>query len=368
MAIPGTVTNIGISAFRSCTNLAAVTIPSGVTSIGDGAFSTCTRLASVTIPNTVTSLGSSVFQNCSRLTSLTIPGSVNRIGNGAFSSCASLTSVYFQGNAPSLGTNVFLNDTNLPPSSATVFCLPGAIGWGASLGGRPTALWRPQMQTSDASFGLHTNQFGFNITWTSGTTVFVEACTNLANPIWTLLTTNTLTDGSAYFSDGQTTNSPQKLYRVGSSRGRLTRWASSVLGYSSQYTTVNWSAAQALGQPDTYPAYGDIPTAWASLTPDGSAEFLELGYDAPAPIDSVSIYETYSPGAVSKVSIRNPNTSLWQEVWSGTAAPAPAVARIFTVSFPQTSFPVSAIRIDLNSPAVPDWNEIDAVSISGVTP
>ena len=94
-----------------------------------------------------------------------------------------------------------------------------------------------------------------------------------------------------------------------------------------------------------------------------------MGYDAPAPIDSVSIYETYAPGAVSKVSVRNPNTSLWQEVWSQYyAAPAPAVARIFTVSFPQTSFPVGTIRIDLNSPAVPDWNEIDAVSISGVTP
>ena len=75
----------------------------------------------------------------------------------------------------------------------------------------------------------------------------VEACTNLANPIWTPVSTNTLTDGSAYFSDGQTTNSPQKFYRVGSGRGRLTRWASSVLGYSSQYSASFWSAAQALG-------------------------------------------------------------------------------------------------------------------------
>jgi len=38
------------------------------------------------------------------------------------------------------------------------------------------------------------------------------------------------------------------------------------------------------------------------------------------------------------------------------------------INFPPTSFPVSAIRIDLNSAAVLDWNEIDAVSISGVTP
>jgi hypothetical protein len=222
--------------------------------------------------------------------------------------------------------------------------------------------------TSGPNFGLHTNQFGFNIAWARGTTVFVEACTNLANPIWTPLATNLLTFGTAFFSDVQTTNSPQKFYRVGSGRSRLTRWANSVLGFSSQFSASSWSAAQALGQPDTYPTYGDTPTAWASLDPDASAEFIELGYDAPAPIDAVSIYETLAPGAVSKVSVRNPNTSLWEEVWSDTAAPAPAVARIFTVNFPPTSFPVSAVRIDLDSPAVPDWNEIDAVSISGVTP
>jgi|GEM_PF-796670 len=147
-----------------------------------------------------------------------------------------------------------------------------------------------------------------------------------------------------------------------------TRWASSVLGFSSQFGTDFWSAARALGQPDTYPNYGDLPTAWASASEDDQREFLELGFGAPAPISSVSIYETYAPGAVDKVSVRNPNTSLWEEVWSSPAAPAPEVARIFTVSFPMTSFPVDAIRLDLNSPAVPDWNEIDAVSIGGVTP
>ena len=40
------------------------------------------------------------------------------------------------------------------------------------------------MQTSDASFGVRTNQFGFNINWASGMAVIVEATTNLANPTW----------------------------------------------------------------------------------------------------------------------------------------------------------------------------------------
>ena len=141
------------------------------------------------------------------------------------------------------------------------------------------------------------------------------------------------------------------------------RWASSVIGFSSQYTTGDWSAAQVLGLPDTYPSYGDISSAWASLLPDDMEEFLELGYSNPAPINAVSIYETYAPGAVSKVSVRNSQTLAWVEVWSGTAAAAPEASRVFTVTFPETLFPVDAVRIDLDSPAVADWNEIDAVSI-----
>lgn len=51
------------------------------------------------------------------------------------------------------------------------------------------------------------------------------------------------------------------------------------------------------------------------------------------------------------------------EVWSGAASPEPPLARIFTVNFPLTDFPVDAVRIELDCLAVPDWNEIDAVSI-----
>jgi hypothetical protein len=75
-------------------------------------------------------------------------------------------------------------------------------------------LWTPQVQTTDASFGVRTNQFGFTITWASGMTVVVEACTNLANPTWYPLATNTLTGGSAYFSDPQWTSYPARFYRL----------------------------------------------------------------------------------------------------------------------------------------------------------
>ncbi len=95
-----------------------------------------------------------------------------------------------------------------------IYYLPGTTGWGPTFADRPTALWLPAMQTSDTSFGIQTNQFGFNIQWASGQTVVVEACTNLYNPNWQSLQTNTLTTGTSYFSDPQWANYPDRFYRL----------------------------------------------------------------------------------------------------------------------------------------------------------
>jgi hypothetical protein len=42
----------------------------------------------------------------------------------------------------------------------------------------------------------------------------LQVATNLANPIWVPLQTNTITNGSFYFSDAQWTNFPGRYYRI----------------------------------------------------------------------------------------------------------------------------------------------------------
>jgi hypothetical protein len=216
ITIGNSVTNIGSYAFSRCTSLTSVTIPNSVTSIGSDAFYFCTKLTSVTIPNSVTNIGGEAFYLCGSLTSVTIGNHVTSIGSFAFSECGGLPRVYFQGNAPSIGSYVFDGDFN-----ATVYYLPGTTGWEnfALLTGLPTVLWNPQVQTDDASFGVRTNRFGFNIAGSSNLVIVVEACTNLATPVWSPIGTNTLntfigTNGTSYFSDPDWTNYPGRYYRI----------------------------------------------------------------------------------------------------------------------------------------------------------
>jgi hypothetical protein len=257
VTIPSSVTNIGDEAFYLCTNLTTFFFQGSPPSTGTSVFYGITNAtvyflpditgwgsafdgltawalypfnytnnngaititgytgdsAAPVIPSTITGLpvtgiAIDAFAYYTSLTSVTIPNSVTNLGSVAFQWCTGLKKAYFSGNALTVAySDAFLGDTNL-----VVYYLPGTLGWGATYEGHPTAQWLPQTQTSGVSFGIETNQFGFNIQWASGQTVVVEACTNFLNPNWQPVQTNTLTTGSAYFSEPL--NFPSRYYRL----------------------------------------------------------------------------------------------------------------------------------------------------------
>jgi hypothetical protein len=207
LTIPNSVISIGDYAFNYCYSLTNASIGSSISNIGGWVFSECWRLTNVTIGSSVTNIGDGAFSSCFSLPSIWIPRSVTHIGNGAFSGCSSLRAVNFQGNALTIDSNAFSDDHNL-----IVYPSSGTTGWGATFGGAPT--WNPQVQNSRATFGVHTNRFGFNITGNSNLVVVVQVCTNLTNPLWQTLQTNTLTGGSSYFNDPQWTSFLRRFYRL----------------------------------------------------------------------------------------------------------------------------------------------------------
>lgn len=215
IAVPGTVTNIANGAFESCIGLTNVTIGEGVTTIGDDAFNNCIALTFVTIPDAVRTVGDGAFYHCVSLTNVIIGSGLTNLGHlatdgyGTFAGCAALTAVYFRSNAPIANQFVFQGDAN-----STVYYLPGTTGWSSAFGGRPTTVWMPQIQMSGSNFGFGANGFGFNLVWADGQKVIVDVCSNLNNPAWYPMRTNTVIGSTLYFSDPQSTTLPNRFYRV----------------------------------------------------------------------------------------------------------------------------------------------------------
>jgi hypothetical protein len=212
LIIPASVTSIGNRTFFDCSALTNLTIAEGVANIGDSAFSSCSALTSLTIPASVTRIGNNAFDYCLNLTNVTILGNLASLGNGAFADCLNLSNVYFQGNAPGVDLGGFLDDTG------TIYYLPGTTGWSSHLDVLPTVLRYlpyPVILNRGSNFGIQTNGFGFVISWATNQTVVVAACTNLFNPAWQPVQTNTQNGGTSYFSDSQWTNYPVRFYRVG---------------------------------------------------------------------------------------------------------------------------------------------------------
>jgi len=124
----------------------------------------------------------------------------------------------------------------------------------------------------------------------------------------------------------------------------------------------SWGPEQVIGPPDTEQG-GDIPTAWAPRSSQGSGEeWLHLGYQQAVELSEVRVRETYNPGAVSRITAVMPNG---QEmvVWEGTEPLAQApVDRSFAVP---PGIQANEIKVYLDRQRVSGWNEIDAVELVG---
>jgi hypothetical protein len=111
---------------------------------------------------------------------------------------------------------------------------------------------------------------------------------------------------------------------------------------------------------------GDIPTAWATATPDGQAEWLELSYAEPVVAKSIQVHETCSPGAVVRITAFGPDgkeVEAWRDPAGAPRPDATGQARRVLDAPVSLNFPGNRVKLYIDSPNVPGWNEIDAVGL-----
>lgn len=140
---------------------------------------------------------------------LVVPETVVSLEAGAFDGALGVTSIYFEGPAPTT-----IGDALNGAMFATVYYLADSEGWGAALGGRPTAIWEPAVDDLSVGWDPVTREFGFAIHWAGDRSVVVEACSDLTLANWSTVATVSLVDGDAMFRDPASITIGARFYRV----------------------------------------------------------------------------------------------------------------------------------------------------------
>lgn len=146
------------------------------------------------------------------------------------------------------------------------------------------------------------------------------------------------------------------------SPAQVVQWATKVIEFSSQLSPGQYSAQQALGKPNVLPGGGENPNAWVPDKP-GKKEFLKLGFANPASIRQIAIGESYNPSALSRILVYDErNTEHVIHTFSPSAIPLKG--RMLNVFIEQTPYKVTAVKLEFDGAAVPDYYGIDAVAIT----
>ncbi len=145
-------------------------------------------------------------------------------------------------------------------------------------------------------------------------------------------------------------------------QGQEIQWAARVLDFSSELTSVQFSANQVLGKPTALPSGGENPTAWTPSKPNRE-EFIKVGFDKPMPIEQIAIGESYNPSAVKEVFAYDEEDNEYL-VFSMVPETKPVSGRMLTIFIDRTSYNVAAIKVVFDGKIISGYFSIDAIGIS----
>lgn len=109
LKLPGTVKEIGGFAFHSCGFTGKLELPASLENIGNDAFEFCSGLTGkLTFPSKMNEIDFSIFHGTG-ITEVVIPSSIKTVRNFAFDSCMNLKKVYLPTEMPTIYNQAFIN-------------------------------------------------------------------------------------------------------------------------------------------------------------------------------------------------------------------------------------------------------------------
>lgn len=113
LKLPDTVKEIGGFAFHSCGFTGKLELPASLENIGNDAFDFCSGLTGkLTFPSKMNEIGSSIFQGTG-ITEVVIPSSIKTVRDFAFESCMNLKKVYLPTEIPKIYNRAFRGCDNV---------------------------------------------------------------------------------------------------------------------------------------------------------------------------------------------------------------------------------------------------------------
>jgi len=146
----------------------------------------------------------------------------------------------------------------------------------------------------------------------------------------------------------------------------LEQWVLAVVEASSRPSTSAGSDDRITGSPDSACRTGDFNfdfNSWRTLEPDGGVEWIAVRFAQPVYAFTIEVHEGFNPGAVVAVQVLD-EEGKWLSVWEDQD-PTRDCPGVLKVNFPTFPFPVSVLRIEMNTSLIPGWNQLDAVQLVG---
>lgn len=147
------------------------------------------------------------------------------------------------------------------------------------------------------------------------------------------------------------------------------KWATKVIGFSSQYVIPNqateYAAVQALGRPSKLPAFGTSVCAWQPAINENKVDdFIHVAFDTLIAIRQVSIAENFGQGCIIHIYAYDQNGKE-NLLFSENKEPNNQIGRMFNIILDEpTKYLVKELKVVLNTARVKGPNQIDAIGIS----